>query len=529
METKLIDTNSKPVLNSSPVPVDSAVQVYLDSIPVASMYAMRKGMDDVGASGQTIPLFETLMDAKSLFLTPNTTVIYITPAFDLSKGPVVYEVAPGMMGLADDASFKYLTDVGVAGPDEGKGGKYLLLPPDYEGDVPTEGYHVVHSTSNNGWFPLRAFVGEDGPQATADAVKAVMRVYPYADRDNPPETKFKDLSGVSVNTLHPADDSYFESLHAAIQGEPASAFSADLLGNLAALGIRQGEPFAPDERMQKIFKEAAAVGDATARSVVFVPRDRESFVYEDRQWKPIFVGGSHEFLRDGVKLHEAQTLFHFYATGTTPAMVSTAVGAGTQYFYAERDAEGNYLDGGKTYKITLPPDVPVKQFWSFMVYDNQTRSMLETDQRSAGVDSLSPDLKANDDGSYTIWFGPKAPEGKEELIRVLMEKDGEELFDVETLSSPPPRSRVRRCRWRISTPSTSSPPRRSACPAPGWASSIARSASPWPAIAKTWRASRSASCCRSGARRSRCARALVWSFRNRTRFPKAYSKTLPMV
>ena len=390
-----------------------AVQVYMDAIPVSSMYAMRKGMDDVGASGQTIPLFETLMDAKSLFLTPNTTVIYITPAFDLSKGPVVYEVAPGMMGLADDASFKFLTDVGVAGPDKGKGGKYLLLPPGYEGDVPKEGYYVVQSTSNHGWFPLRAFVGEDGPQAAADAVKAVMRVYPYAERDNPPETKFKDLSGVSVNTLHPADDSYFESLHSAIQGEPASAFSADLLGNLAALGIRQGEPFAPDERMQKIFKEAAAVGDATARSIVFAPRDRESFVYEDRQWKPIFVGGSHEFLRDGVKLHDAQTLFHFYATGITPAMVSTARGAGTQYFYAERDANGNYLDGGKTYKITLPPEVPVKQFWSFMVYDNQTRSMLETDQRSAGVDSTSPDLKANEDGSHTVWFGPKPPDGKE--------------------------------------------------------------------------------------------------------------------
>ena len=108
-----------------------------------------------------------------------------------------------------------------------------------------------------------------------------------------------------------------------------------------------------------------------------------------------------------------RSLFHYYGTGITPAMVSTARGAGTQYFFAERDAKGNYLDGGKTYQITLPPDVPVKQFWSFMVYDNHTRSMLETDQRSAGVDSLNPDLKANDDGSYTVWFGPKAPEGKE--------------------------------------------------------------------------------------------------------------------
>jgi hypothetical protein len=110
---------------------------------------------------------------------------------------------------------------------------------------------------------------------------------------------------------------------------------------------------------------------------------------------------------------DSRVLFHYYATGITPAMAQPVVGKGSVYAYAERDANGDYLDGGKTYSITLPAPIPMKDFWSFMVYDNQTRSMLETDQKAAGIDSNSPGLVANADGSYTVWFGPEAPEGKE--------------------------------------------------------------------------------------------------------------------
>ena len=112
-------------------------------------------------------------------------------------------------------------------------------------------------------------------------------------------------------------------------------------------------------------------------------------------------------------MKDSRILFHYYATGITPAMAAPKVGAGSVYAYAERDANGNYLDGGKTYAITLPAPVPARNFWSFMVYDNQTRAFLETDQKTAGVDSNSPDVKANADGSYTIYFGPMAPKGKE--------------------------------------------------------------------------------------------------------------------
>ena len=390
-----------------------AVTVYLESNNITSVYAMCEGLAAAGASGQVIPIFEDLMDAKSIFLTPNTTVIYVVPCMDLSAGPVVVEVPPGALGLVDMANFDFLIDIGAAGPDKGQGGKYLFLPPGYEGDVPEDGYFVARSKSNQHWVPLRFFVGEDGPTAASERVKAGLRMYPWSERNDPPETTFKNLSGVQLNTVHAADETYFEELHAAIQGEPASAFPADQLGRFAAIGIRQGEAFEPDERMQAIFKEAAAVGNATLRSIAHATRLDDALYYDDRQWKLAFVGGSHEFMKDGYRLHDARSLFHYYATGITPAMVSTARGAGTQYFFAERDANGNYLDGGKNYSITLPPDVPVVQFWSFMVYDNQTRSMLETDQRSAGVDSTSPDLAANEDGSYTVWFGPEPPDGKE--------------------------------------------------------------------------------------------------------------------
>ncbi|WP_433989829.1 DUF1214 domain-containing protein [Sulfitobacter sp. TBRI5] len=182
---------------------------------------------------------------------------------------------------------------------------------------------------------------------------------------------------------------------------------------MAAIGIKKGQPFEPDARMREILTDAVAVGNATARSIIFAQRDPRGYYFEDRQWKTNFIGGSSEFYNDGERMKDSRVLFHYYATVITPAMAKPAVGTGSVYGYAERDANGDYLDGGKTYKITLPAPIPVNNFWSFMVYDNQTRSMLETDQKSAGIDSNKPDLVANDDGSYTVWFGPKAPEGKE--------------------------------------------------------------------------------------------------------------------
>jgi hypothetical protein len=390
------------------------VQAFLDGIPAASIYAMCNGLlEGAGVDDQTFGIFETLMDARSIFLTPNSTTVYVTHCFDLENGPIVLEASPGLLGPIDDAYFRHVTDVGLTGPDKGQGGKYLFVPPGYEGELPEEGYFIVKPSTYTLWQLTRAFVKDGDLEATAQGVKDTMRVYPWAQRDNPPETKFVNLSGLKINTIHANNFEFYEEINAVIQKERADALPAELVGTLAAIGIKKGQPFAPDDRMRAILTDAVAVGNATARAIVFAQRDRRGFYYPDRQWKTNFIGGSSEFYDNGERMKDSRVLFHYYATGITPAMAAPAVGTGSVYGYAERDANGDYLDGGKTYSITLPAPVPVNNFWSFMVYDNQSRSMLETDQKLAGIDSNSPGLVANADGSYTIWFGPKAPKGKE--------------------------------------------------------------------------------------------------------------------
>jgi hypothetical protein len=139
--------------------------------------------------------------------------------------------------------------------------------------------------------------------------------------------------------------------------------------------------------MKGILTDAVAVANATARAIVFASRDERVKFYPDRQWGTPFIGGSYAFFDNGERILDPRTLFHYYATGITPAMAYSKPGTGSAYAYAARDAKGEYLDGSKTYKITLPAPIPVGQFWSFMVYDGKTRSMLETDQKLAGLDS----------------------------------------------------------------------------------------------------------------------------------------------
>jgi hypothetical protein len=390
------------------------VEAFLDGIPAASIYAMCNGLNEgAGIDAQTFGVFETLMDARSVFLTANSTTVYVTHCYDLENGPIVLEASPGLLGPIDDAYFRHVTDVGFTGPDKGKGGKYLFVPPGYEGALPKEGYFIVESPTYTLWQLTRAFVKDGDLEATAQGVRGTMRVYPWAQRDNPPATQFVNLSGLKINTIHANTFEFYEEINAVIQKEPGDALPAELVGTLAAIGIKKGQPFAPDDRMRAILTDAVAVGNATARAIVYAQRDKRGFYYPDRQWKTNFIGGSSEFYDNGERMKDSRVLFHYYATGITPAMAAPAVGTGSVYGYAERDADGNYLDGSKTYKITLPAPIPAKNFWSFMVYDNQSRSMLETDQKFAGVDSNSPDLKPNADGSYTVWFGPKAPVGKE--------------------------------------------------------------------------------------------------------------------
>ena len=390
-----------------------AVDAFLNGMPAASIYAMLEGLKQAGATPGDLVLWENLYDARSLLLTPQTTTPYAFAEINLKNGPVVVDIPPMVLGAVDDAFFRHVGDVGVTGADKGKGGKYLFVGPGYKGNIP-KGYHVYNSPNYRNWLFMRAFVKDGNVEASTAGLRTKFHVYPLAKAKNPPEQKVHLVSGKQFNTIHANDITYYDELNAVIQYEPADAFNPELVGLFASIGIKKGKKFAPDARMKKILADGAAIANATSRSILFRPRSESVYFYPGkRQWYSPFAGGSHEFMNEGEMMLDDRIMFHYYATGITPAMAKPKVGKGSAYELTAHDSKGRYLDGSKTYKITMPSPIPAKDFWSFMVYDGQTRSVLETNQKTGGLDSNNPSIKANADGSYTIWFAPKAPKGHE--------------------------------------------------------------------------------------------------------------------
>jgi hypothetical protein len=316
------------------------VEAFLSGIPAASLYAVCEGPSQAGIKRNGgIGIFADLMDARSLFLTANSTTIYVFMCLDLKEGPMVVDVPPGVLGPVDDAYFRWVTDIGLTGPDKGKGGKYLFIPPGYTGRLPS-GYFVIKPKTYGNWVFYRAFVQGGDNTAAANGVKAKARVYPLSAAGSPPTQSFVNLSGVQFNTIHANDFRFYEEINEVVQHEPADAFDPEIVGLFAAIGIKKGQPFVPNARMKGILTEAIAVGNATARAILFAPRDARVKFYPDRQWGTGFVGGSYEFLNNGERMLDARTLFHYYATGITPAMAFAKPGTGSAYAYAARDSEG---------------------------------------------------------------------------------------------------------------------------------------------------------------------------------------------
>ncbi len=388
------------------------VQAFLTAMPAASLMAMREGFKSAGVQGNSVMIAEDLQDSRTLFLTANTESIYFGTWIDLKNGPVVIETPPNVLGFVNDFWFHYVTDMGNAGPDKGKGGKFLLLPPGYEGKVP-EGYFVSRPKTFGNWVVGRAFLVNGDPKPAVESVKQHCRIYPLAQAANPPATTFVNTSGKYFNTIHAMDYSFYEEVNTVVQEEPGDAMDPMTLGLLASIGIEKGKPFAPDERMKKILTEAAAVGSATARTLAYRSRMPETRIFPDRNWNTAFVGGSYEFLSGGARLMDPYSTFFFIGTGITPAMAIARPGIGSQYAVTYTEVGGQPLDGARTYKLRMPPNIPAKDFWSLVVYDTQTRSELQTDQQFPSTGSQKPGVVVNTDSSVDIYFGPKAPEGKE--------------------------------------------------------------------------------------------------------------------
>jgi len=390
------------------------IEAFLTGMSATSVYALCNGFEQAGIKlNQGIGITADLMDARSLFLTANTTTVYVFFCIDLKDGPVVAEIPPKVLGPVDDGDFRWVTDVGFTGPDKGKGGKYLFVPPGYKGTVPSEGYVVEKPRTNRLMTFYRAFVEGGDIAGAVNGVKAAARLYPLSKAANPPAAQFVNTSGMKINTISSNTFRFYEELNAVVQNEPADFVDPDTVGLFASIGIEKGKKFAPDDRMKGILTDAVAVANGFARANLFAPRNRGVKYYRDRQWSKVFVGDSYQFLSGAKRLLDARSMFFYYATGITPAMSYSKPGTGSAYALSFREAKGDYLDGAKTYKVTLPAPIPAKNFWAFTVYDNQTRSLLETDQKRAGVDSTLPDIKKAADGSVTIWFAPKPPTGHE--------------------------------------------------------------------------------------------------------------------
>mgnify|MGYP003640348401 CR=1 FL=1 len=392
-----------------------AVTAFLDNVGALSVYSVIAGNADIGLTQPNqIAVAEQLLDSHSLYLTGNTSTMYSIGHLDLQAyGPTVVEVPPGMLGMLDDAWMRYVGDFGVAGPDKGKGGKYLILPPGYTGEVP-EGYFVLKPLTYINWFFMRGSIA-DGLAPALKNVKDHLKVYPLSAATSPPATEFVNITGKSYNTIAPSDYSYFEALNTIIQREPIDALGSEARGTLAAIGIVKGQPFNPDARMKRLLTEAAAIGDATARSALYSPRQKGYYIYpdSDSSWVMGFADKDVFFEVDGARNLNARTSFYFGYTGVTPAMAVTHPGAGSDYAIAFRDAQKKAFDGANTYRLHLPPNVPVNNFWAVTIYDTQTRSMLQTSQSYPTVGSQSDGFQKNADGSYDVYFSPTAPQGKE--------------------------------------------------------------------------------------------------------------------
>ncbi len=431
-----------------------ALNVYNNSFRGASALGLKKGFQSVGAESGDIVIFSELMDSNSLFLTANADTVYYLGWVDLSDGPMVIEQPSGGLGAINDMWFQWVIDMGRPGPDRGQGGKYLIVGPGYDGPLPQGGYFIAHARTNTVLYALRAFIdnGND-PKPAVDNIKKNLKIYPYtpgsygtpiaealegkiklAEAPEIPPMKFVEASGLSFNTIPPSDYRFFEWINENVQNEPATSYDVELSGQLAAIGIVHGKKFSPDERMKKILSDAAMAGQAFGRALQWQFKEVKPdwAYYEGSHWMTMLWEGGALFetpppaFADGVfKPHaptgartlDSRTAFYYAYTLDSPAMIMNLPRVGSQYLIGFLDADGKAFDGAKTYKVTLPKGIPADNFWSFTLYDNQTRSMLQTPQRFPRAGSQSyptPAAVAGDDGSTVVYFAPERPDGVSE-------------------------------------------------------------------------------------------------------------------
>jgi len=412
-----------------------AVQVYHLALPAVSGAGIFYEQDKIGATTGDIIYWSDFMNSDIDLLTGNTSVLYFMTLQDLSNGPIIVHMPEGnLQGHADNIYQQVMTDWGIVGPNEGKEGYFLFLPPNYDGEIPspfdgeTENHFVFQSDTMQFIAMGRAFVNAPDKAAAEELITKV-NVYNLSEIKNPPQVKFFDASGKSLKLSYPTTEGYWEFLHEVYSKETVvRPEDKNLVGLMHAIGIIPGEPFEVDEQSKEILDKAAVVANLMARNIAYDSPAKEPFLFwPDKNYELAFMTKNPRYEDDkGVTQIEQRMSFMYQAITTADAMVLELVGKGSKYVGTYRDSDDNFLQGSNLYHLNIPADVPAQNFWSIVVYDAETRSMIKNDvQALPGIRSLEADkLIQNEDGSYDVYFGPEAPEGFENNWVKTNEGDG---------------------------------------------------------------------------------------------------------
>lgn len=427
---------NRPTEESASVLMDEllfqrASQVYLWAMPLINTMGMKVGSEEkFGAGYNILPIWKKRLSAKTLVTTPNSDVIYAMSYIDLGKdGPLVFDAQPQLQGILLDfwqrpiqgpviRGHSYMGDVGFFGPDQGEGGKFLLLPPGYQGVIP-EGYYPYRSKTNNVFVFLRGFYQD--PNDLSPGVKTLegTRIYPLGMESEAKGMSYPDASGVPANMLPAKDARAFDQLKQLVDSETPGLAESDWMGMLSAIGIEKGKPFEPDAKTRKILDAAAASAYQMSRVIGTrsVINGVDYRVLPDQQWiNPMASGNPFDMSwhrpSDGSLALDSRSNFFTNYYSWSPGMVSQTPGKGANYWVANYDSEGVPLSGGKKYKVTLDPDVPAANFWSLTLYDAEHSSGLDNGQPFPSLGSRdNPEINA--DGTIDLYFGPEAPAGME--------------------------------------------------------------------------------------------------------------------
>lgn len=409
---KLEFSNQYPSRESMETILDSmdfhgATQAFLWGIPMASFSNLQYYLHDDWKFNQTDFVVFRTREEKLGVLTANATTPYIVATPDLTKtGPLVVDMPAGeLAGMIDDFWERPIIDIGLVGPDKGKGGKYLITPPGYEGEKP-EGYFVYESPTNNIFLAIRII--EPDPKKGA-ALQAAFRIYPYKDRATARKGVYKSPAG-KYFFGPPRGMAFWERLHEILNREVVAERDRFFMAMLKRVGIEKGKPFNPTDRQKKILEEAAFVGEAMAKANDLAKRSTPEY-WKGASWK-LALGLNPDQRTENYDQLDERAEWMYEAVTTSKGMVTTKPGAGSIYQAAYADADGNWLDGGGSYTLHVPANPPAGQFWSVAVYSWDTRTLIDNKQKRSAQTSRQ-DLIKNKDGSFDLYYGPTAPKGNE--------------------------------------------------------------------------------------------------------------------